>query len=487
MHAQYYTRPRRKWPWVLALVVIFLLLLGGSWYFLFQVNTFSLSMALNGKEDITLEYGESYQEPGAQPLLRGTRVWRQGVVPPGIQMEVQGTVDESTLGKYELTYTARYFGLQAQAKRQVCVMDSQCPTIVLTKMTGSRRKGESFQEPGFIAMDNYDGNITGKVRRLEAVGKITYSVIDSSGNPCVVTRLVPNFDPIPPEITLVGGETYALPLGTPYQEPGYTCTDDGDGDLTDQVTVTGEVDCWTPGTYEITYSVADSYDNETTISRFVQVTTADRAEIQWPQENTIYLTFDDGPGPDTLRLLDILDRYGVKATFFVTDGDPEILRQIVQQGHSIGIHTTTHNYSQIYASPAAFFEDLHRIEKAVFDATGIHTTLMRFPGGSSNTVSRGVCEGIMSYLTEAVQDAGYQYFDWNVDSMDAGSAQTADEVYLNVIDGIAAEGTSIVLQHDIHAFSVDAVADILDWGLSNGYHFAALEPNSPSFHHDVRN
>ena len=142
MHAQYYTRPRRKWPWVLALVVIFLLLLGGSWYFLFQVNTFSLSMALNGKEDITLEYGESYQEPGAQPLLRGTRVWRQGVVPPGIQMEVQGTVDESTLGKYELTYTARYFGLQAQAKRQVCVMDSQCPTIVLTKMTGSRRKGD---------------------------------------------------------------------------------------------------------------------------------------------------------------------------------------------------------------------------------------------------------------------------------------------------------------------------------------------------------
>ena len=93
----------------------------------------------------------------------------------------------------------------------------------------------------------------------------------------------------------------------------------------------------------------------------------------------------------------------------------------------------------------------------------------------------------MTRLTQAVQDQGFQYFDWNVSSGDAGGAKTADEVYNNVIKGIGSKKTAVVLQHDIQKFSVEAVERILVWGLNNGYTFQALTPNSPTCHHPVNN
>ena len=106
--------------------------------------------------------------------------------------------------------------------------------------------------------------------------------------------------------------------------------------------------------------------------------------------------------------------------------------------------------------------------------------------GGSNLVSK-FNEGIMTTLTEAVQDAGFQYFDWNVDSNDAGGALRAKTVAANVLGGVENRRISIVLQHDIHDFSVDAVEDIIIWGLKNGYTFHALTENSPTCHHRVNN
>ena len=277
-------------------------------------------------------------------------------------------------------------------------------------------------------------------------------------------------------------------MGSFYQEPGYRATDEVDGDLTDRVTVDGEVDWLTPGTYPITYTVADGWENVASVTREVRVEAQPRPEVLWPGRKTIYLTFDDGPGPYTGQLLDVLDRYGVKATFFVTDsGYDDMMAQIVRRGHSIGIHTVTHDYGQIYSSPEAYFDDLHRMQDIIYENTGVRTTLMLFPGGSSNTVSRESCQGVMTVLSEAVQDAGFQYFDWNVDSDDAGSARKAKTVYDNVVEGIRQTGVSLVLQHDIHPYSVEAVEDILQWGLNNGYTFAPLTQNSPGFHHGVNN
>ena len=112
--------------------------------------------------------------------------------------------------------------------------------------------------------------------------------------------------------------------------------------------------------------------------------------------------------------------------------------------------------------------------------------MVRFPGGSSNTVSR-FSPGIMTYLTQAVQDCGFQYFDWNVDSVDAGGAKTAKEVFENVIGAVQNRDVSVVLQHDIKGFSVEAVYRILAWGLDNGYTFLPLDMTSPAAHHGVNN
>ena len=93
----------------------------------------------------------------------------------------------------------------------------------------------------------------------------------------------------------------------------------------------------------------------------------------------------------------------------------------------------------------------------------------------------------MTFLTQAVQDAGFQYFDWNVYSGDAGETKKTEKVVDNVIAGIQEHRVSIVLQHDIHKYSVDAVEDILRWGKRNGYRFLALQSDSPGFHHDLNN
>ena len=157
-----------------------------------------------------------------------------------------------------------------------------------------------------------------------------------------------------------------------------------------------------------------------------------------------------------------------------------------KEGHSIGIHTMTHDYNAIYSSEEAFFKDLYGMQDIIYRETGIKTTLMRFPGGGSNLVS-DFNEGIMTRLSKAVQDSGFQYFDWNVDSNDAGGARRRETVAGNVIDGIQKQPVSVVLQHDIHGFSVAAVEDIILWGLEQGYQFLPLTPSSPTMHHTVLN
>lgn len=201
----------------------------------------------------------------------------------------------------------------------------------------------------------------------------------------------------------------------------------------------------------------------------------------------IYLTFDDGPGKNTEKLLGILRKYNVKATFFLINSDyAHLIEDIAADGHSVGIHSASHQYRKIYASSDAFFNDLYKMQQIIKDYSGKTTMLMRFPGGSSNTVS-SFNPGIMTKLTKAVTEKGFQYVDWNVDSGDAAGACSTNEVYHNVIQGIKHKDIAVVLQHDTQGFSVDAVERIIVWGKENGYAFRALDESSPQFHHDVSN
>ena len=476
------------WLVILAVILPIVLLSTAAYLLLFGYNHFFLELELWGEEQITLEYGEHYQEPGCRVLLRGTEFWQSGweLDRP---VQISGSVQEQRLGKYVLDYSTEFLGLHAAAARIVRVVDTVCPQITLVPDEPGLQASARYEEAGFSAWDNYDGDITQRVERREEEGKVIYSVIDSSGNPAYAQREIPIYDPYPPELTLRGGEELILPMGLEFTDPGCTAYDRKDGDLTHRVTV--QIDHpfvrYLPDTYLLTYRVADSEGHEAVATRTLKTEPSPRPTIIYPQGKVIYLTFDDGPGPDTARLLDLLKRYNVQATFFVVDsGYPELLRRISDEGHSIGIHTRSHRYGEIYSDADAYFEDVFAMQQVIRETTGTQTWLLRFPGGSSNTISRKN-KGIMTYLTQAVEACGFSYFDWNVDSDDAGDAKTAGAVYQNVVDGIRENRYSVVLQHDIHDWSVDAVERIILWGQSNGYRFLPLQTDSPVIHHQVQN
>ena len=163
----------------------------------------------------------------------------------------------------------------------------------------------------------------------------------------------------------------------------------------------------------------------------------------------VYLTFDDGPSDNTDAILDVLDDYNVKATFFVTGDNSEEAaakyKRIVDEGHTIGMHSYSHKYSDIYSSIDAFKQDLADIQNLIYDTTGVTSKYYRFPGGSSNQVSNIDMSSYISYLNEQ----GIVYYDWNVASGDATSqAFTPDELVENVMKDVVKYKTSVVLMHD---------------------------------------
>ena len=469
----------------IARILTGILILAGV--FLFGINRFSLELVVSGGEETVLEYGSAYRDEGVCPVVRGTMFFRSGWVPE-LPITTEGVVNEEKLGRQEIVYTARWLGLTARASRTVRVVDTQCPVITLhTDSANTYTPGQPYREEGFTAYDNRDGDITHKVVRTEHLGKVTYAVLDSSGNPAYAEREIPEYDYAAPELTLNGFRDVTITAGTRYEDPGCNAWDNVDGDLTERITVSGEVVWYKKGTYTITYSATDSYGNTASVERIVRVTPRPRQETVDPGNRVIYLTFDDGPGPYTMELLELLDSYDVQATFFVIDNDFRyLMKEITQRGHSIGVHSMTHAYRRIYASPEGFFDDLYGMQNIIEEQTGVKTWLMRFPGGSSNTVS-SFNPGIMTTLTAAVEEAGFHYFDWNVDSMDAGGARKEDTVYQNVVNGVVRQSLSIVLQHDIHRYSVDAVERILVWGFENGYTFLPLREDSPAVHHSLNN
>ena len=243
------------------------------------------------------------------------------------------------------------------------------------------------------------------------------------------------------------------------------------------------------GEYERRYSISNKLGDTVSVTRHITIEPVRNPDQVQPDGYTIYLTFDDGPGPYTGRLLDLLAKYNVKATFFVTCLNPDyedMVGRAFREGHSIGVHSASHNYYGIYASEQDFLNDFGQAEDMIYRQTGTYTKLFRFPGGSSNTVS-SFNPGIMSRLAKMMTDMGYQYYDWNVSSGDAGQTTKTDVVVENIIDGCSGKRTSVVLQHDIKDFSVDAVEKVLVWGLRNGYTFRALDLTSHAAHHGIAN
>ena len=462
---------------------------------------YGLQLQLSGDRVLMQEYKEPFADPGSASTFHG--IFQ---APQPVEVTVSGTVDTAKLGTYELNYTAEYvldLGLlsltcRASDTRKVVVKDTKAPEILLTVDPDYfTLPGGTYVEEGFEAVDNHDGDITGAVVRTETKEQVTYRVTDASGNVTEVVRKIEYSDPIAPEITLLGAPHIMLQQGTAFEEPGFTAEDNCDGDITSRVTVSGQVDTENEGIYTVEYSVQDSCGNRATAQRTVFVSKmppvpgVPHTQYEDPLPSNgkvIYLTFDDGPSQYTPQLLDILDKYGVKATFFVVySQNKPVLQRMAQAGHTVAIHSATHNYAQIYSSVEAYLNDLYITQYNIQQATGIQTMMFRFPGGSSNTISVQYCPGIMTELVQELTSRGFRYFDWHVDSKDAVGANTRDEIYYNAVSGIGNRETTVILQHDITAQSVEAAEMIIQWGIANGYSFLPLTMESPYCQHGVQN
>ena len=463
---------------ILGLLVLFLVI-----YFFFvprfQLNSFSSKIEVPYAQEFAFQAGD---------VCYGTFFHCEKV-----EAREEGTVDTTKLGSYKVTYVFEYQSKVLLKEQEVLVVDDEKPVI---SIEGEEPLTYCANGNGYgykvVATDNYDGDLSDKVISKIENEKIVFEVVDSSGNKSVLEKNGILKDEEKPVITLNGESNVFVPLNGTYEEKNALAYDSCDGDLTSGITVEGSVDTTKTGEYILTYKVLDSNNNEASVTRNVYVYQA--SDYPSLEGKNIYLTFDDGPSAYTSKLLDVLKKYNVKATFFVTDqnltrGYDDVLKRAYDEGHTIGLHTSSHNYGYIYSSVDAYFNDLYAIQNKVKRITGFAPMIVRFPGGSSNTISRSADGGtrIMSQLTKAIQAKGFRYFDWNVDSNDAGGAKNAAQVASNVINSLGNKSTYVVLQHDIKEYSVDAVETIIQFGLSHGYTFQALKMDSPRVEHTVNN
>ena len=199
-----------------------------------------------------------------------------------------------------------------------------------------------------------------------------------------------------------------------------------------------------------------------------------------------YLTFDDGPSENTYPILDILDQYGVKATFFMVCKTDEAsaarCREIADRGHSLGMHSSTHIYSDIYATLDSFKEDVQGIHDWLYEATGQDVKLYRFPGGSSNTVSNVD----MHTLIDTVTSMGFIYYDWNVSSGDASNKPvSAEQMVENIMSQSEGYSRVMILMHDaaVKTETVRALPQIIENLQSAGYQIVPITNNTRPIQH----
>lgn len=419
-------------------------------------------ITLNGKSSITLNYMDKYVERGYAAKYFDKNLTSK--------VTVNGKVNTKKLGTYKITYKVKNGIFTRTVTRKVVVSDTEKPKLDITSDDLYICPGTEVVPDKVKATDNYDGDISKKVENIIDPDKITYKVTDSSGNVSEVSRKIIYKDIEKPTITLNGNETMYLYVGDNFEDPGVSTIDNCDSKISEKVKVEGNVDTNVAGTYEVKYIITDDGGNSNEVVRKVIVSERNK-------NGTIYLTFDDGPNSGTTNvILDILKEEGVQATFFVTNKGPdELIKREYDEGHTVALHTASHDYAIVYASVDSYFNDLYSVQERVKRITGEESKIIRFPGGSSNTVSRRYCNGIMSTLTQEVQNRGFKYYDWNLSSGDAaGGSPTSTQIYNNVVNSLRKDRVNMVLMHDIKTYTRDALRDIIRYGKDNGYRFEKI-------------
>lgn len=400
-----------------------------------------------------------------------------------VAAECVNNVNTDKLGDYSVDYSAKFLNNSANIKCTVSVVDTVAPTIELEERFFEINADQRPVMPekvtvAFSATDNYDGDVTANVERIVEDNVCYIRVRDTSGNIAEEKVDLIFIDSRGPELKLKGNGTVYMPVNTAYKELGYTVSDNYDKDIASKVKVTSNVDMSNRGTYVVTYSVSDSAGNSTTLTRRVIVYGGGydpSFDTVKPNGKVIYLTFDDGPSIYTENLLNILESYKVKVTFFVTNQKPKyqhLIARMYRDGHTIGVHTLTHKW-EIYDSVEAYLADFNAMNAIIEQQTGSPTRIFRFPGGTNNRVSTSHKKGIMTELSKMMVDNGYTYFDWNVSTNDTNLTDSS-EIITQLISQVEKKNVSMILAHDIKKATINAMPGFIEYCLKNGYEFRAI-------------
>ena len=451
--------------------------------------------------DVTVDVFSSYEDPGATARFLFFDI--------SDLIETENSVDTERTGRYQVHYRAAFLFGSGEAARTVTVADRIAPAVTLKGEPEVRLEDiRAFEDPGATASDNYDGDLTAKVvashtetaftegdRKGETEYTYTYSVADSAGNSGFAVRKVIVKDVTPPVVTLLGEESISVVRGQSYVEQGASAEDNVDGALS--VAVSGTVDTSAEGTYVVTYTAEDKTGNRSEVTRKVTVRAplpaAPAGQTLTPGGSYVALTFDDGPSATTTAVLDVLKKYNVKATFFIlnySEGYIPVLKRMVSEGHTLAIQSSSHDYSAIYPSADAYLQGVYAMHDKILRDTGYSATIIRFPGGSSNTVSRKYCSGVMTQLAKRAPAEGYPYYDWNVDSGDAdGNCMSKDYIAKNVKNGLRSGRVNVVLMHDAgpKTTTPQALPEIIVDAQARGFTFVPLSSAVPPVRHGINN
>lgn len=377
-------------------------------------------ITLNGDEDVTV-FTPVYEDPGCSAF---------DACDGDVTESVTVTTDyvSGVIGEFSFTYRVTdSAGNSAEAKRHVSVRDAQAPVLTLNGGGKSIISAwDGFNEPGYSAYDDFDGDVTSKVivtgvpdTSVTGVFDITYSVSDSAGNTASAVRTV-------------------TVIARPATVPGQV---NGGGAVTDSTV----------------YLTFDDGPSGNVTPRVLDIL----------KQNNVKATF-------------FLIGYG--------DDKKPIISRMIEEGHTVAIHGYSHDYATIYSSPAVFSNNIEKLHEKLIADFGYNTNILRFPGGTSATVCNRYCSGIMWQIVPMVTEQGYVYFDWNISSGDAaGGTVSAATIAANVTGSLKHGRTNVVLMHDAAAKSTtaDALQDIINYANDNGYSFAALSSYTTPVRHNI--
>lgn len=391
-------------------------------------------------------------------------------------------VDVKKLGEY----TVKYQLGDAEKELSVRVVDTVAPKVEVKSMKVA--KGQKLNAEDFVQEVKDETKTVASFKKnyqFNQLGEQTVVlVVEDEGKNKTEAEVKINVieDKTAPTIT---GNHFSIVVGTEVDLKDYINVKDDCDPRPEIIIDQGNFDSSKKGEYSIKVTVKDFSGNKTEKTIIAKVLNKD--EIK---EKVVYLTFDDGPSKYTPEILEILDKYDAKATFFITGMNSSYRKYIEianEKGHTIGLHTYSHKYNKVYSSTDAYFNDLNKIGQLAKEYIGYVPKYIRFPGGSSNTVSKKYSKGIMTKLTKMVEKQGYKYYDWNAENGDGFSKMSKQEM---IKRGTSSKANQImILMHDANAKkdTVETLPTIIEHYQKKGYVFKAIDDTSIVPHQRVNN